>query len=84
MEEFATYLIQHLVLDFDGEISMEHINTLLLEDGSPQAKKLRARLIAEGGPDDFLLVVADCLKDFVRRGINEKTVNDQIDIYLDA
>ncbi len=84
MEEFAKYLIGHLVLDFSGDVDMEQINTLLLEDGSPQAKSLRSRLIAEGGCDDFLLVLADCLKDSIHKGINESTINDQVDFYLDA
>jgi hypothetical protein len=84
VDALATYLIGHIVLDFNGEVSMEQINTLLLEDGSALAKKLRSRLIQEGGPDDFLLVLADCLRESLRRGINEEAVKEQIDLYLNA
>ncbi len=84
MKKFSRYLLDHLVLDFDGEITMEEINTLLLEDGSKLAHDLRARLIAESGPNDFLLVLADCLKEFLAEGINEELVGDQVAFYLDA
>lgn len=84
MQKFSRYLIEHLVLDFDGDITMELVNELLLEDGSQVAHDLRARLIAEGGANDFLLVLADCLKEFMREGINEELVSEQVAFYLDA
>ena len=84
MQQLASYLLNHIVLDFDGEVDMETLNALLLEDGSQLAHDLRARLIAEQGPTDFLVVLADCLKEFIREGINEELIGEQIGFYLDA
>ena len=84
MGALAKYLLEHMVLDFDGEIDMEHINAFLLEDGSPAAHELRSRLISEGGPNEFLLVLADVLKDFTREGIREEHVVEQVVYYLEA
>ncbi len=84
MQQLASYLLNHLVLDFDGNIQMEHINELLLADGSETAHDLRSRLIGEGGPDDFLLALADVLKDHTRNGIREEHVVEQVGFYLQA
>ena len=84
MRDFGKYLIDHLVLDFDGDINMEEMNALLLEDGSPLAHDLRARMIAEGGPDDFLVVLADCLKEYLPQGLSEDVVADQVAFYVKA
>ena len=78
MNELSNYLIDNLVLDFRGDVDMETLNELLLRDGSQLAHDLRARLISQDGVDDFLLVLADCLKDFLREGISEELVTEQI------
>jgi len=84
VQKFARYLINHIVLDFDGDITMEMVNAMLLEDGGQVAHDLRAKLLAEGGANDFLLVLADCLKEFLHEGITEDLVKDQVAFYLDA
>jgi hypothetical protein len=84
MEELCSYIMNHLVLDLDGEVTMEAINDMLVRDGSQKARELRARLISEQGPNEFLLVLADCLRESLRDGINEDKVQEQIDYYLEA
>lgn len=84
MDELVSYIMQHLVLDLDGDISMDDINEMLVRDGSQVARDLRARLIAEQGPNDFLLVIVDCLRESLRDGINEDKVLNQVKFYLDA
>ncbi|MBH25507.1 MAG: hypothetical protein CMH57_13875 [Myxococcales bacterium] len=84
MNELSNYLIDNLVLDFRGDVDMETLNELLLRDGSQLAHDLRARLISQDGVDDFLLVLADCLKDFLREGISEELVTEQIGMYVNA
>ena len=84
MQKLANYLLDHMVLDFDGEINMERINKYLVADGSETAINLRSRLLSDGGPDDFLLVLADVLKDYSRSGIREEHVVEQVGFYLRA
>ena len=84
MDELCAYMMEHLVLDLDGDIGMEQINEMLIRDGSQMARDLRARLIAEQGPNDFLLVIVDCLRESLRDGITEDTIHDQVKCYLDA
>ena len=84
MDELCLYVMQHLVLDLDGDISMEAINEMLVRDGTQLSRDLRARLIAEQGPNEFLLVLVDCLREHLRDGITEDKILDQVKFYLDA
>ena len=84
MEKLCAYLLQHLILDFDGEVSMDIINRLLREDDTPEAGDLRARLFAERGPEDFLVVTADCLREHILYGIDSELIQEQIQLYLEA
>ena len=38
----------------------------------------------EKGVDDMLLTLADCLKEHIQAGINERVVREQIAIYSDS
>jgi hypothetical protein len=84
VDELCSYIMKHLVLDLDGEMNMENINEMLMRDGSQVSRDLRARLISEQGPEDFLLVLVDCLRDSLREGIDEDKVREQIQYYLEA
>ncbi|MBN1945891.1 MAG: hypothetical protein JW797_09450 [Bradymonadales bacterium] len=84
VDELCAYIMEHLVLDLDGEVNLETINEMLMRDGSQMARDLRARLIAEQGPDDFLLVLVDCLRESLREGINEEKIQEQVQYYLEA
>ena len=34
--------------------------------------------------DDLLLTLADCLREHIRSGINEETVQEQLDMYSES
>lgn len=84
MQELVRYLLENLYLDFQGDISVEKVREFLREDDSKEARQLLARLIEENGVDDMLLTMADCLKESIRTGINEKTIREQIAMYSDS
>ena len=84
VDELSAYIMEHLVLDLDGEVNMETINDMLMRDGSQIARDLRARLIAEQGPEDFLLALVDCLRESLREGITEEKIQEQVQYYLEA
>ena len=84
MDELCAVIMSGLVLDFEGEADMDLINDMLVRDGSQMARDLRARLIAEHGPNQFLLVLVDCLKEFLRDGVNEEQIKEQVQFYLEA
>jgi len=84
VNQLISYLLDNLILDFQGELDLEMARAYLKGDESKDARSLYARLVADGGVDDLLLVLADCLKDYIRDGITEDTVHEQVRTYIES
>ena len=84
MEELCSYILDHIILDFVGEFTMDKLNDMLVRDGSQVSRDLRARLISEQGPDQFLMVLLDCLRESLDEGIGKDKVEEQVRFYLEA
>ena len=83
MKELVRYLLEHMVLDFQGEISLEQVKNFLREDDGKDSRQLLNKLIEEKGVDDMLITLADCLTEHRASGINETVVRDQLMPYAD-
>lgn len=84
MRELVRYLLSNLVLDFQGEITVEKIREFLREDDSREARKLLSKIIEEKGIDDLLITLADCLKDHIPTGVSEEVIREQLNMYTDS
>lgn len=83
MEELARYLIENIILDFKG-MDVEEVRSFLREDDSPVSRALLSKIIEDDGIDELLFVLADCLQEHLRTGINEGVVRDQLKTYIDS
>jgi hypothetical protein len=83
MDKLAQYLLEHIQLDFTG-VDFETIQKLLKEDRSPMSTQLMTKLIEDRGEEDLLVVLADCLKDYVAQGIDTEVVKKQLALYSEA
>ncbi len=84
MNQLIAYLMENLILDFQGDLDLEMARRFLKDDESEEAKKLYAKLLADGDVSEMLLVLADCLRDAVRTGINETVVLENLTTYADS
>lgn len=84
MRELARYLLEHAIIDFQGDITIEQVRQFLREDDTREARTLLSKLIEDKGVDDFLIVVADCLKEHIRTGINEDIIRQQLNTYSES
>jgi hypothetical protein len=84
VKELVSYLLQNLYLDFQGEISVEQVREFLREDESREARQLLSKIIEEKGIDDLLITLADCLREYIRSGVNEEIIRDQLLTYSDS
>jgi len=84
VKELIKYLLDNMYIDFQGEITLETVRSFLREDDGRDARQLLSKLIEEKGVDDMLLTLADCLKEHIQAGINERVVREQIAIYSDS
>jgi hypothetical protein len=84
VKELIKYLLDNLILDFQGEITLETVRNFLREDDGREARQLLAKLMEEKGVDDMLITLADCLREHIRTGINENTLREQLSTYTDS
>ena len=84
MNELAKYLLEHAYLDFEGDISIEQVRQFLRQEDSREARRLLSKLIEDKGVDELMVTVADCLKEYLRSGINEDTVKEQLLSYAES
>ena len=84
MKELIKYLLDNLFLDFQGEITLETVRNFLREDDGREARQLLAKLIEEKGVEDMLTTLADCLKEHIQTGINERVIREQLTTYAES
>jgi hypothetical protein len=78
------YLLENMILDFKGELTLEMVRDFLREDESREGRSLLAKLVEDRGVDDLLITLADCLQDYIRTGINDNTLREQIVLYSES
>lgn len=84
MNELARYLLENAYIDFQGSITLEQVRQYLREDDSREARMLLSKLIEDKGVDDFMVAVADCLREYIRTGINEDVIREQLMTYSES
>lgn len=84
VKELVNYLFQNLYLDFQGDISVEQVREFLREDESREARQLLSKIIEEKGIDDLLITLADCLREYIRSGVNEDIIREQLQTYSES
>ncbi len=84
MKQLIAYLLQNMMLDFQGELTLEMVRDFLREDDSREARALLSKLVADRGVSDMMITLADCLQESIRTGINEDTVREQVRMYAES
>lgn len=84
MKQLIAYLLQNMMLDFQGELTLEMVRDFLREDDSREARALLSKLVADRGVSDMMITLADCLQDSIRTGINEDVVREQVRMYAES
>jgi hypothetical protein len=72
------------MLDFQGDLTLELVKEFLDHDESRDAKALLGKLVEERGTDDMMITLADCLKDYIRTGVTEDIIREQIHMYTES
>ena len=78
------YLRQHIMIDFQGDLTVGMVRELLAGDDSRDAKQLLAKLVAEKKVEDFVLVLADCLLEPVQKALSDEIMRQQIRMYAES
>lgn len=78
------YLIDNLMLDFQGDLTLDTVRDFLRDDESRDARALLSKLLEDRGVSDMMITLADCLKDYIRTGIHEEVVREQLRLYTES
>ena len=84
MNELIAYLRQNLILDFQGELSLETIREMFKDDDSRDARQLLAKLVADGGTNEMMLVLADCLIEPVQAALTDALMRENLRMYSES
>src|SRR5438477_12935868 len=78
------YLRQHLMIDFQGELTVAKVRELLAGDDSRDAKTLLAKLVADRKIEDMMLVLCDCLLEPAQKAMTDDIVREQLRMYSES
>ena len=84
VNELARYLMENAYIDFQGGTTIEEVRKFLRDEDSRESRALLSRLIEDNGMDDLMVTIADCLKEYIRTGINEDIVRSQLITYSES
>ena len=84
MKALIAYLLDNLILDFKGDLTLEMVRDFLRDDESREARALLSKLVEDRGVSDMMITLADCLQDSLRSGITEESVREQVRTYAES
>jgi len=84
LNQLIAYLRENLLLDFQGDLSLEMVRDFLKDDDSRDARALLGKLVGDRGTNDMLIVLADCLLDHVQRSLTDDVVREQLRNYSES
>ncbi len=84
MNELIAYLRQNLILDFQGDLTVELVRDFLKDDDTRDARQLLAKLVADGGVNEMMLVLADCLLEPVQAALTDPVVRENLRMYAES
>ena len=84
MNRLIEYLRQHLILDFQGDLTVAKVRELLAGDESRDAKNVLAKVVADKSVEDMMLVLADCLMEHVQSSLTDEVMREQIRMYAES
>jgi len=84
LDQLIAYLLDNLILDFQGDLTLDMVRDFLRNDDSREAKALLAKLVEDRGVSDMMICVADCLREYLPSGIKRDVMDEQIRLYAES
>ena len=84
MKRLIAYLRENMILDFQGDLTLEMLRDFLRDDDSREARALLAKIVEDRGVNDMMIVLADCLLEVVQKAISDETIREQLQTYAES
>jgi hypothetical protein len=84
VKQLIAYLLDNMILDFQGNLTLDMVREFLRDDDSRESRALLSKLVEDRGVSDMMITLADCLQDSLRSGVSEEVVREQIRTYAES
>ncbi len=84
MKQLIAFLLDHAMLDFSGELTIDMVKEFFRDEDSPAARALLNKIMQDGGVEEMQITLADCLQDALRTGLTEDVVGEQLKMYAES
>ncbi len=84
MKQLIAYLLDNMILDFQGNLTLDMVREFLRDDDSRESRALLSKLVEDRGVSDMMITLADCLQESLKSGVNEDVLRDQIRTYAES
>lgn len=84
MKRLIAYLLENLILDFQGDLTLDMVRDFLRDDNGREARALLSKLVEDRGVSEMMIVLADCLQEYLSTGITKEVMQEQIMTYAES
>ena len=84
MKQLIAYLRENMILDFQGDLTLEMLRDFLRDDDSREARALLSKIVEDRGVNDMMIVLADCLLEVVQKAVSDETIREQLQTYAES
>lgn len=84
MNALIHYLLENMMIDFQGDLTLEMARGFLRNDDGKDARILLDKLTQMRSTDEMMISLADCLKEYLQSGINGEVVREQLRTYAES
>jgi len=84
LNELANYLLENIIIDFEGEVTTDTIRAFLRKDEGPVSRALLQKIIEDKGIDDLVIALADVLKANIANGIDTSLIREHLVSYSES
>ena len=84
VKQLIAFLLDHAMLDFSGELTIDMVKEFLRDEDTPEARALLNKIMQDGGVEEMQITLADCLQDSLRTGLTEGVIGEQLKLYAES
>ena len=84
MNELAQYLLENLIVDFEGEVTTDTVRAFLRKDESALSRALLQKIIEDKGIEDLLITIADCITVNIANVISPAEIREHLINYSES
>lgn len=84
MKALIAYLRDNMIIDFQGDMTLEMVRDFLRDDDSRDSRQLLAKLIEDRGVEQMMITLADCLQEAIRAAATDEIIREQVRTYAES